>query len=55
MRSVPTTMFWLPDHNHLGLWMPFHVMVIGQQQTLLVYKKFVYGENWSQCYAPHQV
>ncbi|KAJ7213454.1 hypothetical protein GGX14DRAFT_360846 [Mycena pura] len=48
-------LFWLPDHNRFGFWMPLHVMVIGQQQTLLLYKRFVHGEHWTQCYAPHQV
>ncbi|KAJ7748434.1 hypothetical protein B0H16DRAFT_907442 [Mycena metata] len=42
-------LFWLPLPLRVGLWSPHTTLVIGQQQTLLSYKNFVYGPDWAKC------
>ncbi|KAJ7254334.1 hypothetical protein B0H12DRAFT_958109, partial [Mycena haematopus] len=41
---------WLPDSLRRGLWSPYNTLVIGKEQTILVFDNFVHGTEWTQCY-----
>ncbi|KAJ7489074.1 hypothetical protein FB451DRAFT_1024017, partial [Mycena latifolia] len=43
-------LFWLPSPHRIGFWLPHSKLVIGTQQTLLSYKKFVHGTEWTRCH-----
>ncbi|KAJ7832707.1 hypothetical protein B0H13DRAFT_1654116, partial [Mycena leptocephala] len=45
-------LFWLPHEHRIGFWMPLNKLIIGRDQTLLSYKKFVHGTEWAKCYLP---
>ncbi|KAF7346233.1 WD-REPEATS-REGION domain-containing protein [Mycena sanguinolenta] len=42
---------WLPDCFRKGLWSPHNTLVIGRQQTTLIFDKFVHGTEWMHCYS----
>ncbi|KAJ6523872.1 hypothetical protein B0H19DRAFT_894631, partial [Mycena capillaripes] len=44
-------LLWLPMPFRAGLWSPHNTLVIGQEQTLLSYDKFVCGTDWVKCYS----
>ncbi|KAJ6629689.1 hypothetical protein B0H10DRAFT_1775984, partial [Mycena sp. CBHHK59/15] len=43
-------LFWLPAPHRIGLWSPHNTLVIGKQQTCLIYDDFVHGTEWTDCY-----
>ena len=51
MLSNNTYLIWLPNHNRSGLLWPRTTTVIGCTPTLLDFKDFVHGMNWSHCFS----
>ena len=51
MLSNNTYLIWLPNHNRSGLLWPRTTTVIGCTPTLLDFKNFVHGMNWSHCFS----
>jgi WD40 repeat protein len=51
MLPDDTYLLWMPDPNKSGLFWPRTTTVIGCTPTLLEFKNFVHGKNWSQCFA----
>ncbi|EDR02557.1 uncharacterized protein LACBIDRAFT_393910 [Laccaria bicolor S238N-H82] len=44
-------LLWVPDHNKSGLFWPRTTHVIGNNPTILDFRNFVHGVNWSQCFS----
>ncbi|KAJ7511385.1 hypothetical protein B0H11DRAFT_1700210, partial [Mycena galericulata] len=45
---------WLPRSLRNGLWAPHNTLVIGEEQTMLIFDNFVHGTEWKQCYVGRQ-
>ncbi|KAJ7254341.1 hypothetical protein B0H12DRAFT_1017095, partial [Mycena haematopus] len=41
---------WLPNSFRNGLWSPHNTLVIGKEQTTLIFDNFVHGTEWMKCY-----
>ena len=45
-------LFWVPSSNKNGLFFPRTVNVLGTTPTILDFRNFVHGTNWTQCLSP---